>query len=1071
MDETLRRQAEQIFKAAIDRDPTARDDFLSEACGSDVSLRQEVRSLLEAFDGSEDLADRIEVESRALLAPRGPLERIGRYRILAPLGQGGMGAVYRAEQDQPQRTVALKVIRDGFESPRLKRRFELEAEVLGRLQHVGIAQIFEAGTADQHGRTQPFFAMELVDGVPIQTYCANRDLDQRARLRLFMRVCDAIQHAHQMGVIHRDLKPDNILVTADGQPKVLDFGVARAVDADLAVTRAETNQGQLLGTIPYMSPEQASGTDGAIDTRSDVYALGVILFQLLTGCLPHDLRGLPLPQAVRTICEQDAPRAGSVAPGLAADLDTIIGKALARDRDQRYVSAAALADDLNRFLNNEPILARAASPMYQLRKFAARHRVLVLAGTIALLALVIGTAAASFGLWQARQQRGNALRAQGEAEEQARQAVAAQAEAEAQAARAEAVADFLHNMLSAVQPSAGDRTYDVTVAEMLDEAAPLIETDLAGDPTVQRTLLLTLGASYLALGSFDQAEAQYARAVRIGTELLGPEDRDTLRARNWLAWVAYNRGDYATALRGLEDVYALRLERFGPEDPDTLTSKRSIAAVLFRSGRRAEAEAIYHETLEQSLRVLGADATETIDVMISLATVLREKGRHLEAIALYEDALAQTSEHRDSLRADIHNGLSQTLADVGRLSEAEDLLRSALADRERRLGVGHPKTLRVASNLGLVLSRRGALDEAETLLRRCLDGRRTKLGENHPDTLRSIHNLASLLGRRRQYEQAGTMYEQAYEQRTAVLGPLHADTISSATTLAVNLSRRGRRAEGIALLEDLLVRIDEAGILNEKSMILRLNLGLLHKLSRDYERAEQVYRDLLTDRETISGQQNESTLRIIFLLGRLYQDTARLDLAEQYLRRAYDLRRSLHPPGHRLIADAAHALAVTLRSMERYEDAIPLHEVKFAYERDRAPDGQETWASLANLGWSRRLAGQYEDGRSELLQAAAGLEQTLDATHTFIVSLYILAGECGLGLEDFASAEQCLTEAQTRAARAGDTNQHRKALERLIDVYERSDQPDRAEACRTELAALNETAEAAKERNREGVKE
>jgi WD40 repeat protein/predicted Ser/Thr protein kinase len=391
-----------LFDRAVELPPEERAAFLDAACGGDAAVRAEVESLLAYDDGRNSDAG----EERLLKSPvvrgtslpptdgevapaasgAGLPQRIGHYRILRCIGEGGMGTVYEAEQDNPRRQVALKVIRAGAVSPGLLKRFSQEAHILGRLHHPGIAQIHEAGTAED-GR--PFFAMEFIRGLPLDEYTRLRGLTSPARLEVLARVCDAVQHAHDQGIIHRDLKPGNIVVDETGQPKVLDFGVAR-VAADVRTTTARTEAGQILGTLGYMSPEQVTGDPTTVDQRSDVFALGVILFELLAGQLPCKLDHLPLPEVARVIREQEPTRLASINPACRGDIDTIVGKALDKDKARRYASAGELAADIRRHLGNEPILARPPSALYRMRKFARRHKALV-GGVLAVMAaLVVG---------------------------------------------------------------------------------------------------------------------------------------------------------------------------------------------------------------------------------------------------------------------------------------------------------------------------------------------------------------------------------------------------------------------------------------------------------------------------------------------------------------------------------------------------------------------------------------------------------------------------------------------------------------------------------------------------------
>jgi non-specific serine/threonine protein kinase/serine/threonine-protein kinase len=392
MDAGRWRVIESIYHAALGKEPGERSAYLAAACEDDSTLRSEVESLLdyanaqlsspvqpskvaELLLNTTSFGSTTETEPIAAVATNSAQAwpfSIGRYRILRLIGEGGMGVVYEAEQEQPRRTVALKVIKPGLTSPELLRRFEQESEALGRLQHPGIGQIHEAGTADTGFGPQPYFAMEFIRGESLLEYAKARELNPRQRLELMAKVCEAVHHAHQRGIIHRDLKPGNILVDESGQPKVLDFGVARVTDSDTQATR-QTDVGRLVGTLAYMSPEQVLADPLELDTRSDVYALGVILYELLAGRLPYTV-GRSLPEAVQTIRQEDPARLSSISRHYRGDIETIVAKALEKDKVRRYASAAGLAGDIQRYLADEPIVARPPSATYQLQKFARRHK-------------------------------------------------------------------------------------------------------------------------------------------------------------------------------------------------------------------------------------------------------------------------------------------------------------------------------------------------------------------------------------------------------------------------------------------------------------------------------------------------------------------------------------------------------------------------------------------------------------------------------------------------------------------------------------------------------------------------
>ncbi len=403
------RDVRRILEQALDLAPTERARFLDGACAADSELRSRVDRLLAGEPSAPTLTNpdvRAPLE-RALEGPHAIAAgaSIGSYRVTRVIGAGGMGTVFEAVQEQPRRTVALKVIRPEVSSPATLRRFEREVEVLGRLQHPGIARIYEAGTAVTPFGEHPYFAMELVIGESIKQHADSRALSTRERLGLVSRVCDAVQHAHERGVVHRDLKPGNILVDESGNPKILDFGVARATDANRRTLTLATGVGEILGTIAYMSPEQVQGGPDGVDARCDVYALGVIAYELLTGRLPYDVVGKPVPEAARIVRDEDPTPPSTIDKSLRGDLETILTKALAKDRTERYASAASLGADIERYLADEPIVARPPTTLYQLGKFAQRNRALVGGIVAVFLITVIAAIVAWVLLVEARRQQ------------------------------------------------------------------------------------------------------------------------------------------------------------------------------------------------------------------------------------------------------------------------------------------------------------------------------------------------------------------------------------------------------------------------------------------------------------------------------------------------------------------------------------------------------------------------------------------------------------------------------------------------------------------------------------------
>jgi len=455
-DTSLHSRAREIFQAATELGPEEREAYVAGLCASDGVLRAEVDSLLDSFERAGGFLEGSVLDAAgAFWVGR----RIGDYEILRLIGRGGVGLVFEARQDRPRRVVALKLLRPEFAGDEVRRRFDVEAELLGRLEHPGIARIYAAGTVDTELGPQSFLAMERIDGRTLLDYTVEEELSVPERVRLIQDVCEAVEHAHARGVVHRDLKPSNVLVEQAGRPKVLDFGVARATQSDLDVETSFTQAGQLIGTVSYMSPEQSRGDSARIDVRTDVYSLGVMLYQLLAGRLPLPVSELPLAEAVRTLSEDEPPSLSVVAPGIDRDLATIVGKAIEREPERRYSSAGRLGADLQRFLMNEPVHARPPSALYQLRKLAARNRRLVgvVAGVIVLLA--VGVVVTTLGAW-----REQALRVRSE-----------KAEVEARAAQRRSALDAYAANMAVAEAS--------IVAADLDEARARLDTasrDLGG---------------------------------------------------------------------------------------------------------------------------------------------------------------------------------------------------------------------------------------------------------------------------------------------------------------------------------------------------------------------------------------------------------------------------------------------------------------------------------------------------------------------------------------------------------------------------------------------------------------
>jgi non-specific serine/threonine protein kinase/serine/threonine-protein kinase len=730
--------------------------------------------------------------------------QVGNYRILQKVGEGGMGEVYEAEQLQPvRRRVALKLIKRGMDSKAVVARFESERQALALMNHATIARVFDAGvTVD--GR--PFFAMEYVKGIPITDYCDRNRLPVRDRLELFMKVCEGIQHAHQKGIIHRDIKPSNILVTvqdSEPAPKIIDFGVAKATDLRLTDRTVYTEMGQLIGTPEYMSPEQTDLTGLDIDTRTDVYSLGVLLYELLVGAQPFaasDLRSAGFDEFRRMIREEQPPRPSTQVQGLGeavtmtakkrttnppaltkqlrGDLDWIVLKALEKDRTRRYDSASELAADIRRHLNQEPVLACPPSMLYRFGKFVRRHKAGASAALFIAIALVVGITGTTIGMIRA-------TRAEKEAS---------------------TVSEFLVGLFKVSDPSE-TRGKTITAKEILDRGAQRIREDLADQPQIQARLMGTMGDVYLNLGLYDQSGPLLEQALEKRAELFGDEHPVTLSSQQSLATLYLQEGRYDEAeplcLRTLE----ARKEVLGEEHEETLASMTWLANLYRHQGRYDEAEALYVRALDGRRRVLGEDHPDTLNVMMDLGSLHLRRGRYAEAEKLYTKVLETKkivlgADHPDTLKS--MNNLASLFYMQGRYKKAEQLYLETIEARNRVLGEDHPATLGTAANLASLYQDQKRYDEALPICRRVLETETRILGEDHRNTLLSMVDLAYLLQADERFDEAEPLYLRALEIQRRKLGEDHPDSLTTMSDLAFLYLRMGRYSKSGRLYREAL---------------------------------------------------------------------------------------------------------------------------------------------------------------------------------------------------------------------------------------------------------------------------
>lgn len=755
MDTDRYKRLKKIFQDAVERPPGERSAFIDTACEGDKELRKEVMSLLSA---DTDAGSFLAPPDTSGLSPESWGKRLvgaeigGKYKLERVISAGGMGTVYEAAQEHPQRNVAVKIMNRAPFSRSAHRRFEYESQILARLEHPGIAQVIEAGTHKEDpdrddDRGIPYFVMEYIqDAQPISVYAREKNLSVKERLALFTQICDAVHYGHQKGILHRDLKPANLLVNAEGRIKVIDFGVARVMDPDGELTTMHTEVGQLIGTMQYMSPEQFKADPHDLDVRSDVYALGIILYELLCDQLPYDVRKTAFFEAARIIREEPPKRLTTRGTRLRGDMETIVLKTLEKDRTHRYQTVIDLSEDIERFLNGEVIHARPAGPMLRLWKYVRRHPVMSSTVGVALF-LITG-----FVLYIMFVSYPRVL------EERDRATQAAE--------KAEAVSDFLANMLASPDPEREGR--NISMLEVLQGATERVDDAFDAQPDVRASLLLTIGYTLSTLGQLEKAEANMRSALEIRRRLFGEKDSKTVDAKHSLANLIGERGQFEEAEKLNREVIDIRRRELGEEHHRTLSTMNNLANLMSSQKKFSEAAALHREVMNICKRTVGEEHDDTVMAMHNLASALKY---------------------------------------LNKLDEAEKFERKVLDIRSRKRGDEHPLTLATMNNLAMTMMHQERFDEVRPLLKRVIEGSLKCYGEEHPATMITRSNLAGLHVRQGNFAEAETLFREILEVRKRTLGVAHPKTWNSMHCIANSLADQGKRQEAIAQYRLLIATV------------------------------------------------------------------------------------------------------------------------------------------------------------------------------------------------------------------------------------------------------------------------
>lgn len=962
----------------------------------------------------------------------------GRYTLLERIGEGGMGEVWLARQTEPvKRKVALKLIKAGMDSKAILARFEQERQALAMMDHPNIARVLDGGLTESR---RPFFVMELVSGLPLTKFCDDAKLTPQQRIELFVSICQAVQHAHQKGIVHRDLKPSNLLVTlVDGKPvpKVIDFGVAKATGGKLTDESLCTEFGAVVGTLEYMAPEQAGFSASDIDTRADIYSLGVILYELLTGLKPIDgkrLKQAALTEIVRIIREDEPSRPSTrlstdkALPSVAAlrqiepkrlmamlrgELDWVVMKCLEKERERRYATANALGRDLQRYLADEPVEARPPSARYRLAKVLHRHRGPVTAAGLLLLALLAGIAGTTFGLIRAEQARAaEAERARGErdakldAEAQkvkALEAAAAEKAANDQAQRrlAEVLKsnELLGSIFDSLDPkeiARAERPLQRILVDRLDQAVAQLEGEAIGDPLAVAAMQLKLGRSLSGLGEPAKAIVLLEKARTTFQTKLGPDDPSTLIAMSNLAASFEDAGRRKEALALGEETLTRQQATFGRDHPQTLIAMNNLAGSYHHEGNWKLAIAMHEEILRLQQTRLGRDHPDTMRSVYNLAAGHFAAGNLAEALPLYEEAYASTKaklgpDHPVTLG--FMNGLASACVAAHDLDRATPLFEELLRRSRGQLGIDHPTTLDTLSGLGGCHVAAGKFELGISLHEQVVNLRKSKLGADHPSTIQSSVALA------RAYQHAGKMdlaiplLEQSLALSKASLGADHPDTLRSMNMLASAYRVAGRYTLAMPLFEETL-RLMQAKFGPDHPS----TLSCMHNCANCYLWAGKLDKGLALFERTVEGcraklgAENPSTLNAMNGLGMAYRRAGKLNEAVTLFEETLRLRKIKLGPDHPETLISMNNLATAYELTRKPDQAIALQEEVLHLRKGKlGADHPSTLLSMANLAWSYRRLGKLDQALPLAEKALERRRATLGPDHpSTLWSAYIL---------------------------------------------------------------------------------
>jgi serine/threonine protein kinase/tetratricopeptide (TPR) repeat protein len=1038
-------RAKSLFLAASDlADPAERAAFLYRECGGNADLRARVEALLRANDAAPLPAARQATVDSAPGQPQtgdyaDPTTRVGailagKYKLFEEIGEGGMGRVFMAQQTEPvKRAVAIKVIKAGMDSRAVLARFEAERQALAMMDHPNIAKVLDAGTTDG-GR--PFFVMELVKGTPITRYCDEHKLTPRQRLELFVPVCQAIQHAHTKGVIHRDVKPSNVLVALYDDrpvPKVIDFGVAKAAGQALTDKTLMTGFGALVGTPEYMSPEQASLNNLDIDTRSDVYSLGVLLYELLTGTTPVDKKSLAkaaLLEVLRIVREVEAVRPSAklstidTLPSVAAnrgtepvklsrlmkgELDWLVMKALEKDRTRRYETVNALSRDIQRYLADDVVEARPPSVGYRVSKFVRRHKGQVLAASLVLVTLVAGVIGTTLGMLRANRAAGAERIAKNDAVQQKRLAEQAagqerqakerekeraqgerQAKLQADAKRKEAERNLAfakkgNEILGSVFAGLAPKANYATVAELrnalrdnLNKAVKDLDGSAIGEPLEVAEMQVTLGLSLLGLGEASRAVEVFQKALATREAKLGRDHVETLSSMHCLALAYKDSGQLAKAVRLYEEVLPKYRAKLGPDHLNTLACITNLALAYQASGRPAKALPLLEEALEKAKARYGPDHPSTLLSRNNMAAAYEASGRIARAVPFLEETLAKAKatlgpDHPYTFAG--MDNLAKAYLAGGQFAKAVTLFAETVEKTKATLGPDHPYAFVTMNNLASAYQASGRIAEALPLIEQVLEKQSAKLGPDHPGTLITMHHLAVQYQASGQIARAVPLFEQVLEKQSANPGRDHPDTLYTMSNLALAYMVSGQVARAVPLLEQALEKQSaNLGPDNPYTLSTMRTLALAYQASGQVARAVPLLEQVLEKQSANPGRDHPDTLFTMRKLALAYQASGQIARAVPLLEETLAKKKAQLGAEHAETLGTMAVLGLALLRRENWTDAEPLLRELLAIRQKQIPDGWLTFNAQSMLGGALLGQKKYPEAEPLLVKGYEGMK-------------------------------------------------------------------------------------------------